>query len=81
MRYVRIGTAARDRMAHEVIVAEDPVAVLRDAARLAEEALKPTGKAAYSVPTTRRDVHEQRTTSEHRRSCGLWPHRSCAALS
>lgn len=62
MKYVRIDTAARDRVAHLVIVAEDPVAVLRDAARLAEEVLKPTAKHGAQPPL--REVLEQRTTSE-----------------
>jgi hypothetical protein len=64
MKYVRIDTAARDRVAHLVIVAEDPVAVLRDAARLAEEVLKPTGKAADAARPPRREVREKRTSSE-----------------
>lgn len=64
MKYVRIDTAARDRVAHLIIVAEDPVAVLRDAARLAEEVLKPTGKAADDARPPRREAPERRTSSE-----------------
>lgn len=46
MKYLRIEQATSETLTHVVVVAEDPAAVLREAARVAEELLNPIPAAS-----------------------------------
>ena len=64
MKYVRIDAVARDRVAHLVVVAEEPAAVLRDAARSVDALMGPAARPAARAGASPREVAERPTSSE-----------------
>ncbi|MFO0578359.1 MAG: hypothetical protein U1A78_30505 [Polyangia bacterium] len=68
MKYVRIDAVARDRVAHLVVVAEDPAAVLRDAARSVDAVMGPAARPTRAE-VRRPEAAERPTSSE--RACAF----------